>query len=109
VSSNKAPEDAELADALERLGSPPALTLASIIAVSENVAPEFSAWLSDRRNSRKVPHRLEECGYVAARNHAAKDGLYKVNGRRCAIYARIDLNIRDRIAAADRLASQRDR
>jgi hypothetical protein len=31
---------------------------------------------------------MEECGYVAVRNEAAKDGLWKVDGKRQAIYAR---------------------
>lgn len=100
VSANSAPEDAELADALDQLGKPEALTIASIAAAAND---EFRAFLTDRRNSRKIPHRLEQCGYVAVRNAAATDGLFKVWGKRCAIYARTDLPPRDQMNAANRL------
>ncbi|WP_126172857.1 bifunctional DNA primase/polymerase [Altericroceibacterium xinjiangense] len=103
VSSNQAPEDAELADALDTLGSPDAVTVPSIAAAAH---PEFTAWLADRRNSRRIPHRLEECGYVAVRNRHAKDGLFKVGGKRCAIYARKTLSPRDQITAAEALAGR---
>lgn len=102
--SNRAPEDAELADTLDRLGNPAATTIEQIA----NSAPQdFSEWLKDRRNSRKIPHRLEECGYVAVPNPAATDRLYKVGPRRARIYARKDMSIRDRTVAADRLVSGR--
>lgn len=101
VSANTTPEDAELADALERLGWPGATTIADIADAAED---DFKMFLADRRNSRRIPHRLEQCGYVAVRNDAAKDGLFKVNGKRCAIYASQSLCPRDQIAAAHRVA-----
>ncbi|MCD1591233.1 MAG: bifunctional DNA primase/polymerase [Qipengyuania citrea] len=100
VSANATPEDAELADALDVLGWPSATTLAQVASV----APEdFRAYLTDRRNSRRIPHRLEQCGYVPVRNEAARDGLFVVNKKRCAIYAKNTLSIRDQIVAADKL------
>lgn len=101
VNANATPEDAELADALDTLGRPAATTIAAIAAAA---AEDFRLYLSDRRNSRRIPHRLEEAGYVAVRNSAAKDGLWKVSGKRCAIYARHDLPLREQIAAAERLS-----
>jgi hypothetical protein len=53
-----------------------------------------------------IPHRLEDCGYVAVRNDSAKDGLWKMAGGRQVIYARSDLSVRDRIVAAKRLADE---
>ncbi|WP_051697510.1 bifunctional DNA primase/polymerase [Erythrobacter litoralis] len=106
VSANATPEDAELADALDHLGSPDAVTIAAIADAAE---PAFREYLIDRRNSRKIPHRLEECGYVAVRNPHAKDGLWKVSGKRCAIYARHDLAVRDQHLAAKALAGERYR
>ncbi|MEP2736742.1 MAG: CHC2 zinc finger domain-containing protein [Erythrobacter sp.] len=100
VSSNQAPEDAELADALDSLCWPDALTIASISAAASQ---EFSEWLGDRRNSRRTPHRLEQCGYVPVRNDSAKDGHFKVNGKRCRIYARNNLSVRDQSIAAKRV------
>jgi len=102
VSANQSPEDSELADALDALGSPRATTIATIAL---NCQETFSEWLRDRRNARVIPHRLEECGYVAVHNPGAKDGQWVVNGRRTRIYARRDLSPHDRHAAANQLAS----
>jgi hypothetical protein len=101
VDSSRAPEDAELADTLDVLGSPDALTLSQIAG---RAADGFAEWLRDRKNTRRIPHRLEACGYVAVRNDAANDGLWKINGRRQRIYAKAELALRDRIGAAQRVA-----
>ena len=105
VGASRAPEDAELADILEALGQPEAVTLDTIQRKATTMDRyEFSHWLCDRKNARKVPHRLEECGYVRVENPDAKDGVFKVSGRRVAIYARRDLPLQERITAAKRLA-----
>ena len=104
VDSARPPEDAELADALDRLHEPDTVTLAEIAGVA--IEP-FNEWLLDRKNSRVVPHRLEECGYVAVRNTGARDGHWKVAGRRQVIYAKASLSQRDRIAAAQKRAGIR--
>lgn len=107
VSANSSPEDAELADALDHLGHPHATTIASIAVAARDEG--FRLYLLDRRNSRKIPHRLEQCGYVPVRNPDAQDGLWKVTGKRCAIYARRDLAVRDQHIAAQHLAGERYR
>jgi hypothetical protein len=61
----------------------------------------FRDWLGDRRNARRIPHRLEEAGYQAARNPGQEDGRWKVDGKNVPIYARRELSVRDAIAAAD--------
>lgn len=104
VDASRSPEDAELADALEKMMNPKATTL---LRIAESACEGFAMYLLDRRNARKIPHRLEECGYVAARNPAAQDGLWKVNGKRCAIYAQKALSLRDQLAAAEAVASAR--
>jgi len=103
VSANAKPEDAELADALETLGWPAATTIADIAAAAND---GFREYLTDRRNSRCIPHRLEQCGYVAVRNDGAKDGLFKINRKRCVIYARQELPLRDQVIAANRLVGR---
>jgi hypothetical protein len=45
-------------------------------------------WIRDRKNRRKIPHRLEKCGYIQVRNDDAKDGLCKINGARQAVYSK---------------------
>lgn len=98
VDAGRAPEDAELADVLERLGNPPATTLVDVAVYAND---SFREWLKDRRNSRLIPHRMEAVGYVAVRNDADRtDGRWKVRGKRQVIYARRELPARDRIVAA---------
>jgi hypothetical protein len=98
--ANRAPEDAELADVLERLGSPAAITLSQITAEATGAIEE---WLLDRKNRRTIPHRLENCGYEPVRNDAAQDGYWVIGGHRQAVYGKATLSIRDRIAAAKAL------
>jgi hypothetical protein len=97
VDAGRAPEDAELADAIDKLMAPDAVTLSEIAKVAD---ASFGDWLTDRKNSRRIPHRMEAAGYIAVRNDDAKDGRWKVGGRRQVIYAQRKLSIRDRIAAA---------
>jgi hypothetical protein len=97
VDSSRAPEDAELADAIDALGLPNAVTLEQ---VAGQATGSFGEWLRERKNSRKIPHRFESIRYVAVRNDGAKDGLWKVGGRRQVIYARAELPPGERIAAA---------
>lgn len=100
VDANRAPEDAELADTLDRLNTPRAVTLAEI---AERAPSGLADWLRDRKSARQIPHRLESVGYVPVRNEAAKDGLWKLNGRRQVIYAQQELSPRDRLIAARNL------
>lgn len=101
VDAGRAPEDSELADIFDQLGNPPAVTLR---AITDKASTDFAAWLSDRRNARQIPHRMESAGYVAVRNDSAQDGRWKVAGRRVPIYAKRDLSERDRLAAARSIA-----
>jgi hypothetical protein len=97
VNASRPPEDAELADVLDDLGNPQAVTLQQL---SNRAPTAFADYLRDRRNSRVIPHRLEECGYVRVENKHAKDGQWKVNGKRQAVYARADLPLNERYSAA---------
>ena len=98
VNSSRAPEDAELADVLDALRRPDVVTIAQIAG---HAMPDFAEWLRDRKNARRIPHRLEACGYVAVRNPGATDGHWKIGDRRQVIYAKAELSERDRIAAAN--------
>jgi hypothetical protein len=101
VNASNAPEEGELADVLDDLGRPAAITLASIIRHADE---DLANWLRDRKNRRALPHRLERVGYSPVRNPDAKDGLWKIAGARQAVYGRADLSLQDRIVAAARLA-----
>jgi hypothetical protein len=101
VTANDPPEDAELADVLEALGSPDAVTRDQLI--EQSVGTEAAEWLMDRKNRRAIPHRMERCGYVPVRNPEADDGLWKLQGKRQAVYAKANLSEPDRTAAARKL------
>jgi hypothetical protein len=101
VNASRAPEDAELADVLDKLGWPKAITLARLQNAADDIA--FSDWLKDRKNRRTIPHRLEEAGYVPVYNRDAESGLWNINNKRQTAYARSELPERDRIVAVREL------
>jgi Primase C terminal 2 (PriCT-2)/Family of unknown function (DUF5906) len=107
VGANRAPEDAELADVLEQLGNPAAVTKKQMIGAAETRWADIAAWLQDRRNARQVPHRMETVGYVSVRNEAdQRDGLWKIDDNRCVIYALKTLSLKERLIAAAALVAE---
>jgi hypothetical protein len=105
VESNRAPENAELADALDQLQNPEVVTKEQVVTV---VSGQFADWLRDRRNARQIPYRFEEVGYIAVRNlYDKSDGRWKVDDKRCVIYAKRTLSIRDQITAARKFIEER--
>jgi hypothetical protein len=85
VEASRAPEDSELADALDHLGWPNATTLAKVRSVANG---DFAKFLGDRQNRRQIPHRFANMGYVSVRNDADKsDGQWKIGDTRQTIYA----------------------
>ena len=108
VDANRSNEDSELADLLDRLKRPPAVTLDILIKTAEGAMLFPTAeWLRDRKSRRIVGIRLEKCGYGSVRNSDADDGLFLIEWRRQAVYARSDLSLKDRFAAARTLARGR--
>jgi hypothetical protein len=99
--ASRAPEYAPMADVIEQMGKPPVLTIGQIKAATSD--EEFTEFLTHHRSRKLIPYRLEECGYTAVRNPDAKDGLWRVNGKKQIIYARNDLLPREQLAAANRL------
>jgi hypothetical protein len=90
----------ELADAIDALGKPEALTLIELIEKAPG-----AEWLSDRKMGRVVQHRLQRCGYVRAANPNTErhGGMWSINGKRMMIYARQELPKGKRLDAAERL------
>jgi hypothetical protein len=104
VDANRAPVDAELADVLDGLGNPDAVTLSDIseMAAQQNgYGGSFFEWITDRRNRRAIPYRLEQCGYVPVRNPSTQTGLWVVGGARQVIYAKAGLSLADQLRAAE--------
>ena len=100
VNASRAPEDAELADVLDRLGWPNAVTLARLQASADDA---FAEWLKERKNRRIIPRRLEDAGYLSIHNPDAQGGLWNINNRRQAVYGRRELSERDRLLAVREL------
>ena len=107
ANANRAPEDAELADVLDDLGQPNVVTLSEVQNRASLLQPAFAEWLRDRKNRRNIPHRFEDCGYVAVSNPNDTEGRWKIKGIRHTIYGKASLTIHDRVAAAFRLAGAR--
>jgi hypothetical protein len=105
IVARRAPEDAELADVLDKLKNPPALTLADAQNAADGGEGSFGEWLLDRKNRRQIPHRFEQCAYTPVRNGAADDGLWKIQKKRQVVYAKACLSLHDQLAAAGELAA----
>src|SRR5262245_46257838 len=102
VDANRAPEDAELADVIDKLGNPRATTLDRITRESPM---QLFLWLEDRRKRRAIQQRMERAGYVYMRNGEAAGGLWKINGRRQVVYTRAELSPTEQLAAARTLVN----
>jgi hypothetical protein len=109
VNANRAPEEGELQDLLDKLGNPDAVTVDQIVkAASGTKHVDIRNWLSDRKNRRSIPHRFDAVGYVPVHNEAAQSGLWVVGGERQAVYAKKDLLPRERLAAVTALKRKAD-
>jgi hypothetical protein len=95
VSAHYAPEAAELADTIDKLGNPAALILDDLVSK----APHLE-WLYEPKSRRVIPHRMEDCGYLRVCNPDNTQGLWTVKGKKCAIYARKELKAAERLQAA---------
>lgn len=111
VNTNRSSEDADLADLIDEIKADRkarygealgALTVGQLIhkAVEMKDRDDIAAWLRDRANRRRIPHRMEACGFVPVRNRDADDGLWRIHGKRQVIYARRDLDDRGKQDAA---------
>jgi Family of unknown function (DUF5906) len=94
-------ETTELADLIDQLGvkqndevvRPKAVTIAMVINGVGGGTLDFISWLGDRKNSRRIPHLFEQCGYVAFRNEADKrDGQWRLGGKRQIVYVQRELS-----------------
>jgi Family of unknown function (DUF5906) len=111
VDSSRVPEDAELADLLDKIHENNTVQFKGTVTLAQLAnwasSSPFGEWLRDRRNARRIPHRLEDCGYVAVRNTGSADGLWKVDGKRQVIYVAAELTPQQRFDAAAKRAGAR--
>jgi hypothetical protein len=101
VQANESPDSGELRDVIEALKSPDAITVDSLITGAQilKLGPLIDE-LRDRKTRRSMPYKLERVGYIPVRNPDAEDGLFKICGRRQAVYARKHLTLVDQIRSA---------
>jgi hypothetical protein len=105
VDANRAPEEGELADVLDHLGNPAAVTLDMIRAsCAEHDIFDLADFLADIKNRRQIPHRLKSCQYVPVRNEGSVDHLWKVKGKRQVVYAKATLSLAEQLRAANELS-----
>lgn len=106
VQANANPDDLTLAGVTtaEDGARLPVVTLDDLIRLTtmsqRNDLCELHEVLTDRKNRRRIPHMMERAGYEALRNPDAKDGLWKIDGKRQTIYADTALNLADRLIFA---------
>ena len=81
---------------------PDALTPKQLTA---NATGAVAEWLTERKNRRALPHRLERCGYVSVRNPDAADGYWVIVGTRQPVYAKASLSQPEQVRAARILAA----
>jgi hypothetical protein len=100
VESYQSAESDELADALDALGRPDAVTTTQLVLKDNNLA-----WMIDRRFARRVPYRMEESGYPTCRAKR-NNGRWIINGKRHVIYTKAELAPDQRRVAAEALVRQ---
>jgi hypothetical protein len=105
VSADRMDEHSEIADAIDRLKDangqrPDALTIMQLIVV----APELE-WLRALKMRRILRRRLADNGYTSVGNPDARasDGMWAIDGKRQAIYARTALDLTQRLAVVRKL------
>lgn len=113
VDLGRSPEAGSLSDLIEELGRPDALVISDLNEKMKtwtvNDQGSSAVWeiLNGARNARRVPHLLQEAGYLLVANPAApSDGRWKVDGKRQKVYAKKDLTERERLAAATALENR---
>jgi hypothetical protein len=91
VDTHRPKESAALADLLEQIGNPDAITTEQLKDVAGRLNARLSMWLDDPKNGRATSYRLEDCGYTPERNSKSKSGLWKIHGQNRTVYVKKDL------------------
>ena len=107
VDTGTAPEVPELADALDGLGNPPAVTITMVLQKNHR---ELNEWLRTRENRRAIPHRFASCDYLPVHNTNAKSGggMWLIGGTRQMVYAQRKLAPAKRVEAVQALKAEED-
>lgn len=107
VGAGQAPEAGDLADVIETLGKPAALTLQMVRARTPGDS-HLRSMFEDLKMRKAIPKRLAECGYVVVANPDARDsgGRWRMGVMgKLAIYGRQDSSEQERLTAARLLSA----
>jgi hypothetical protein len=109
VSASQLPEESELADVVDKLDGR-AVTIGDVISEAHSLEYDgLAEFFRDRTKRRILAGRLDKAGYVPIDNPDAKDRLWKINGKRCAIYYPKRLSRREAMELVqERLAERSD-
>lgn len=106
VAASRSEGDNELADVLDGMGRPPAVTLNMMRTYVELMKCEgVKEDLEDRKMGPRWAGRMAAAGYTPCRNTLAKDGCWKLWGKRETVYCVRDISERERQAAAEKLTT----
>ncbi len=108
VDSHRAAEEPMVATAIEKLGSPDALTLAMLVEVAKRDHDGYVA-MKEFTSSRHIQHILGQFGYERVRNPNSRQGLWKSAGARAVAYVheRV-LSPEKRVQAVKKLKAKHD-
>jgi Family of unknown function (DUF5906) len=109
VTANRASEEGELADMIDKLGKPEVTTFKEVYraaafseiktAQAAGTSNSFSVWLEDKKNRKAFTYRMEDCGYAPVRNPDSQQGLWQVVGERMVVYGKAELSLAARLKA----------
>jgi len=108
ASANAAPEEIELIEVLDLLNNPVTVTVRQLSEAAFKVPHlmEFADWITDRRNRRQIPHRMDQVHYVPVRNDGDITKLWKIGGEKQAVYAKKELSLREQKLAVQAMINQ---
>jgi hypothetical protein len=102
VNASRPPEEADFDDALAQLGYPATVTVSDMTSLMNGVDVDFITWLRDPKNRRLFPRRFEASGYIAVANPDAKNGFWRLGGKKQTVYARNTMSRQEQFEAINR-------
>ncbi|AJC80943.1 hypothetical protein IE4803_CH03787 [Rhizobium etli bv. phaseoli str. IE4803] len=109
VDAHHGSNESEFADTIDRMtehGGGRKPVVFSTDNLIDNASAVLAAWIRDPKNRRQVPKRLEKVGYVRVQNPDADDHLWKIGGRRQAVYGARSVSEQTRINEARQMCER---
>lgn len=104
VTTSQNPEVVDIEDAITSIGSPDFFTLGDLFSLTSVADADALAWLKDRKNRRMLPRWFEQAGYVTVRNPDARNGIWRIGGKKHMVWGKKTIPTKDLLAAIMRRA-----